>query len=59
MGFYGPLSIFAFALLAAFLNRFLMGPVVRSVCKQEAREGDFRYCPGVVSDDGDGGEGDC
>lgn len=42
MGFYGPLSIFAFAFLAAFLNKFLMGPVVRAVCKQEAREGDFR-----------------
>ena len=60
MGFYGPLSIFGFALLAAILNKFLMGPVVRAVFKQEAKEGDFRYCSDVVSDDGSSsGEGDC
>ena len=43
MGYYGPLSIYGFAILTAVVNKFLIGPVVRAVFKQEASEGDFRY----------------
>ena len=43
MGIYGPASIYAFAIIGATLNKFLMGPVVRAVVKQEEREGHFRY----------------
>jgi ATP-binding cassette subfamily D (ALD) protein 4 len=43
MGFYGPLSIYAFAILTAIVNKFLISPVVRAVFRQEAYEGDFRF----------------
>ena len=43
MGFYGPLSIYVFAILTCIVNKFIIGPVVRSVIEQEANEGEFRY----------------
>lgn len=43
ISWYSPLIVFGFWILAFTLNRFLMGPNIDLIFKQERLEGDFRY----------------
>ena len=42
MGFIGVVAIYGLFIVATIINKFLMGPVVALIVKQERREGDFR-----------------
>ena len=42
MGYEGVLVIYAYFIVATIINKFLMGPVVALIVKQERKEGDFR-----------------
>lgn len=43
ISWYSPLIVLAFWLFAFTLNRFLMGPNIALIFRQEKLEGDFRY----------------
>jgi ATP-binding cassette subfamily D (ALD) protein 4 len=43
MGYIGVLAIYGLFIVAAVINKFLMGPVVSLIVQQERREGDFRF----------------
>ena len=42
MGYIGVLAIYGYFIVVTVTNKFLMGPVIALVVKQENREGDFR-----------------
>lgn len=42
MGYEGILVIYVYFIFATVVNKFLMGPVVALIVKQEKKEGDFR-----------------
>ena len=42
MGYLGVVSIYGIFVIFTIVNKFLMGPVVALVVKQEEQEGDFR-----------------
>ena len=42
LGWYGVLGIYLFFLVSTVINKFLMGPIVRLIFKQERQEGNFR-----------------
>ncbi|CAH1792366.1 unnamed protein product [Owenia fusiformis] len=42
-GYIGPVSVLAFFIVFTVINKFLLGPVIHYVVKQEKNEGDFRF----------------
>lgn len=43
MGYVGLAAIYGLFLVSTVVNKFLMGPVVSLVVKQEQQEGNFRW----------------
>lgn len=43
VGYLGPLCIYGYFVVSTVVNKFIMGPIVALIVRQERMEGDFRY----------------